>query len=52
MRDRKLEKLITGWQNSFRKKIYTGELSRYKEIGNEKLEEFFLKFEKKFDEFF
>ena len=25
---------------------------RYKEIGNEKLEEFFVKFEKKFDEFF
>lgn len=51
-RIRKLESYITQWQDFLRSKIYSGELVQYKEIGFDKLEEFLMKYEKKFHEFF
>lgn len=43
-----LEKQINSNQNQMRQKIYNAELEHYHEIGQDKLEEFFQNYERKF----
>ena len=45
---KELEKQINSNQNQMRQKIYNSELDLYHEIGQDKLEEFFQNYERKF----
>lgn len=49
---RVFEKTITYYQNELRQNIYKEQLNVYNEIGNNKLNEFYEKFDKLFKEVF
>jgi hypothetical protein len=49
---RQLEKNINSYQDTLRQNIYNNELIKYKEVGRDKLDEFFDKYERKFEEVF
>ena len=48
---RELERMINQYQNQMRQKIYNQEMGLYHEIGQDKLEDFFSLYERKFISF-